>query len=544
MKEEHSLTRSAGVISLSTLLSRVLGLIRDMLTASFFGTTPAMSAFVTAFTIPNLFRRLLGEGALTAAFVPVFTEYLEKEGKEAGWRLANAVISLLMVVLASLVVAGFIIIWMINRTFALDEQFTLVFQLLQVMLPYLFFICLVGLAMAILNSFRHFAVPALAPVVLNIVWIASILFLCPRFGSTLEQKIFGLALGIVIGGVIQLGIQFPVLKRKGLRFRFTLNWKHPAVKKIVYLMGPSVLGLAIVQLNIVVDRFLAWAISPEAPSTLYYGNRLVQLPLGIFGIALATATLPVLASQVARKKIEEFKKTFSYALRTVILVTVPASVGLIVLRRPIIRLIFQRKEFGLESTEATAWVLLFYSTGLLAFAGLKIVTQAFYAFQDTKTPVKVGVGAMLLNLGLNLLVVFNPYLKTHLREGGLALSTSLAAVMNILILIFLLRRRVGFLPGKEILLSLGKVCVASGVMALSCWLCLNFIQIRLGGAGGAARLAQVIFPLLVGIGVFWGVAMLLKIRVIREVRLALFRKKAPGVLEIFAEDDLERLDDE
>jgi len=524
MKETHSLTRSAGIISSATLLSRLLGLIRDILTAAFFGTGLAMSAFVVAFTIPNLFRRLFGEGALNAAFIPVFSTYLEKEGKKEAWRLASAVISLVAVFLAVLVLAGIILFWLINHTFTLTENYVLVLKLLQIMFPYLFFICLVGLAMGILNSFRHFTIPALAPVILNLVWIASLFLLCPRFGERLDRRIFGLAVGVVIAGFLQLLMQVPPLRRRGLSFRFILDLRHPGVRKIIYLMGPAVLGLAVVQLNIVIDRFLAMIIGNGAPAALYFGNRLVQFPLGVFGVALATAALPTLSSQVARSKFNEFKTTFAYVLTSVFLVTVPASLGLIVLRRPIIRLIFQYRQFGLESTEAVSWVLLFYSMGLFGFAGLKIVTQAFYSFQDTRTPVKVGVGAMLVNLVLNLMVVFNPWLRTHLREGGLALTTSLAGLLNLLFLIFLLRRRLGPLGGRQIFSSLGRIAIASGVMALSAWVSLVLIRQLRWEDNLPFRLLQVFLPLLIGVAVYLGMAAILKIRVASELRRAFSRK--------------------
>ncbi|MEA1928885.1 MAG: murein biosynthesis integral membrane protein MurJ, partial [Candidatus Auribacterota bacterium] len=411
MSTESQITRSAGIVGSATFLSRILGLVRDILTAGFFGTGLAASAFVVAFTIPNLLRRLLGEGALTGAFVPVFTEYLEKKGIREGWRVASIIFTLLAILLAGLVLLGWIIIWLVIGLVPLGDRFLLVFQLLRIMLPYLFFICLVGLSMGILNSMRHFLIPALSPVILNLVWIASLFYICPHLGKTPREKIFGLAIGIVISGVIQLAVQLPVLKRKGFQFHFIPDWHNPAVKKIALLMGPGILGLAVFQLNTVVDRFLAMVIGPGAPAALFYGNRLVQFPLGIFGIAFATAALPVMARLIARREIGEFKIAFSHSLRNVLLVTIPAMVGLIVLRHPIITLLFQRGAFGVSSTEATARVLFFYALGLPAFAGLKIITQSFYSFQDTRTPVKVAFGAMLLNLALNLAVVYIPWLR-------------------------------------------------------------------------------------------------------------------------------------
>ncbi len=525
MNTESQITRSAGVVGSATMLSRVLGLVRDVLTASFFGTDLALSAFVVAFTIPNLLRKLLGEGALTGAFVPVFTEYLEKKGLKEAWRIAGVVFSLATVVLAGLVLIGFLSIRLITGFADLGDKYQLVFRLLGIMLPYLFFICLVGLATGILNSLRHFAGPALSPALLNLVWIASLFILCPKFGTTPEEKITGLAVGIVIGGVIQLGLQILILKRKGFPFTFTFGWHDPAVKKIILLMGPGIIGLAVFQLNTVVDQFLAMVIGASAPAALFYGNRLVQFPLGVFGIAFATAALPVMARLMAGNRVDEFKSAFSHSLHHVLLVTVPAAIGLIVLRRPIIVLLFQRKAFDVSSSAATAWVLLFYSMGLPAFAGLKIITQGFYSCQDTRTPVKVGFCAMLLNLVLNLTVVYTPWLRENLREGGLALTTSLAAFLNMGVLYYLLWRRLGGMRGREMASFLARLGIASIFMGGACGLCLAFLQARLAGEGLGEKLLLVGVPMTVALLAFLGAALLLKIGEVKQILQALIYSK-------------------
>lgn len=522
---EDQISRSAGVVGSATLFSRILGLVRDVLTARLFGTDLAASAFVVAFTIPNLFRKILGEGALTGAFVPVFTEYLEKKGLKEGWRVASIIFSLLSIVLAGVVLAGFALIWLVTNTFNLSDKFILVFQLLKIMLPYLFFICLVGLSMGILNSVRHFIMPAISPVILNLVWIGSLFLLCPRFGDTPEEKIFGLAVGVVIGGIIQLAVQLPILKRKGFSFQFIPDWHNPAAKRIALLMGPGILGLAVFQLNTVVDRFLAMVIGPGAPSTLYYGNRLIQLPLGVFGIAFATAALPVMARLMARNKIEEFKDAFSHSLRNVLLVTIPATVGLIVLGRPIITLLFQRDAFGVSSTNATVWVLLFYAIGLPAFAGLKIITQSFYSFQDTRTPVKVGAAAMLLNLVLNLAVVYIPWLRVHLREGGLALATSIAALVNAGVLIYLLRRRLGPIRGRAIVSFILRISAASIFMGLACLLSLYLLRDLSSGGDLGDRIVLVVVPMAAGLVVLIGGILVFRIEEARSLFKSLKRNK-------------------
>ncbi len=521
--DNRGIARSAGMIGGMTLLSRFTGLARDIATAGFFGTGLAMSAFVVAYTIPNLFRKLLGEGALTAAFVPVFTGWLKNRGREESWRLAGIAITLLGLLLGALVALGWLVIGAWSALFPLDEKFELVARLLPVMLPLLFFVCLAALAMGILHSFRRFAVPAFAPIAMNLVWIGALFFLSPLFGPDPRDRIFGLAWGVLIGGMVQLAIHLPPLLREGFRPFFKVDFRHPAIRRIAALTAPGILGLAIVQLNVVVDKFLALLISAQAPASLFFANRLVQFPLGLFGIALATASLPVLSAQAAEKKMEDFKGTLSYVLRAAFMITLPAAAGLIILRRPIVRLLFQRGEFGAASTEATAWVVIFYSLGLIAFAGAKIVAQAFYSLEDTRTPVKVGVGAMLLNLTLNLLVVFNPWLRENLAEGGLALSTSLAAFFNFLALAFILRGRLGRLRGREVLAGLARAAVLSAAMAAAAGWTLGRVG-RFGlPAGFLFNLAAVAAPIAAGAAVFILGGLAGRVREFRELRAAFGR---------------------
>jgi putative peptidoglycan lipid II flippase len=528
MRATHTITRSAGVLVSANLLSRVFGLIRDIVTASYFGTSSAMSAFVIAFTIPNLFRNLIGEGALSSGFIPVFAGCLEKEGKEQAWKLARRVTSLAVVVLIALVLVGYLALGVLQRNITLDPDMILACRLLRVMLPYLFFMCLLGLAMGILNTLGRFALPAASPIIMNSVWILSVIVLCPRFGSTLQDRIFGLAWGILLSGAVQLAVQIPLLWKEGFRFRFRWDLKHPGVRRVIVLMGPTVMGMAVIQINVLVDRLVALALGPSAPATLYYANRLVQFPLGVFGIALATAALPVMAAQVAREEKEEFKRTVAYALRVVFLIALPAAVGLLVLRSPIVALIFQHKEFTAASTAATSWAVLFYGLGLLGFCGIKIATQAFYSIHDTKTPVIVGVAGMLLNLGLNLLVVFQPWLREHLREGGLALSTSLVATLNLFVLLYLLRRRLGPIRGREIALSFGKIALASLVMGGACYGVWRLIAGIFAGRSGAA-LAEVAIPIAASAAVFAAMVWILRIREMGEIAAAFGRKGKPVI---------------
>lgn len=460
MTEKHLVTRPAAIFSGFTILSRILGLARDMLAASIFGASMFWDAFVVAFTFPNLFRRILGEGALNSAFVPVFSEYTHKHGKKEAWDVANITVTLLTIVLVALsfvVIGG---IFLLKVLLPLDERAYLIFKLSQIMFPYVIFICLAGLFMGILNTFHHLTVPALAPVVLNVVLIA--VMLCVR-GKEPEFQVIAIAVSVLFGGLVEWGIHIPVLRSKGMRYVPSINWRHPAVKRILWLMGPMVLGFGVTQINIVVDRLLALLIGPGSVSTLYFGDRLIELPMGIFGIALAVASLSVMSKQAAKNDLAGLKDTLNYSLRIVCYISLPASVGLIVLRYPIVRILFEREAFTSVATSSCSRVVLCYSLGLFAYLALKVITQCFYAMQDTRTPVKIGIAIVGLNFILNLI------LMVPLKEAGLALSTAICAVINLCILLTLLSKRLEGLYFKGLIYSFTRSCVSALTMGFGCW---------------------------------------------------------------------------
>jgi len=453
------MTKAAGIVGAATLSSRIAGLVRDMVVARFFGAGLAADAFFMAFTIPNLLRRLFAEGSLTISFVPVFTERLLKRGPEDAFRLARSAWWLLTMVLAAVSLLGVLLAPLIVKLIAhgflsSPEKFDLTVLLTRIMFPYIFFVSLVALAMGILNALGHFAAPALAPVLLNLAMIGSVLLLSPHLAKPSK----GLAIGVIIGGVLQLAFQFPFLVRKGFRLLVRSPLYHPAVKRIALLMVPAIFGAAVYQLNIVVARLLASYLPEGSVSYLYYADRLVQFPLGIFAIALATAVLPSLSKQAAVHDMDGLRSSFSYALRLVFFITMPAMTGLIVLREPIVRILFQRGAFDTVTTVLTAEALLYYGVGLWAFSGVRIVISTFYALQDTKTPVKIGIVSLLVNIVLSVL------LMGPMRHGGLALATSLASGVNLTLLIFCLRKRLGRIGAREILRSVIKSTVSAAVM--------------------------------------------------------------------------------
>lgn len=460
---ETGVTGAAGIVAIGTLVSRILGFIRDMVLAKAFGATPAADAFYVAFRIPNMLRDLFAEGSISAAFIPVFTEYLSKKSRPQAKELARSTFTLLCLLLSGVVVLGVFfspqILQVIAPGFQRNpSQFRLAIQLTRIMFPFLLFISLAALAMGILNSTRHFAPPALSSGIFNVV---SIFFVMGWLPFELES-VYAAALGVALGGLAQFLVQLPTLYREG----FTLSFQrpiwplHPGVKQMGKLILPTTLGLSVMQVNLFINTLLASFLPIGSVSYLYYGMRLIHFPLGIFAVALATALLPTLSAQAAKGEEAELRRTFSFGLRLVFFVTFPAMMGLIFLRIPIVHLLFERGEFTQAATFQTAEAVLFYALGLWAFAGIRIVVPVFYSLQDTSTPVKIGVGAMLLNVALNLLLMF------PLRHGGLALASSLAAMCNFFFLLFILRRRIGRIDGKRILTSHLKVALASLSMVI------------------------------------------------------------------------------
>ncbi len=524
MTTQDKLVRSAGGISLATQASRVLGLIRDMLMASYFGTGIYASAFIAAFRIPNLFRRLLGEGALSASFIPVFTDYLHKKNREEAWQLALTIFNLLLLILMGITLLGIFgapfIARIIVPGFAPNpDKVELTARLLRILFPYLLFIGLAALAMSILNSFKHFAFPALAPMVLNLSMIISLLFFVK---SQSLRGIQILSLSVLVGGLGQLLIQVPALLRKGMPVRLMTVFRHPEVKKIILLMGPAALGLAVYQINIVVDTVFGSyesIVGEGAIAALYYGNRLMQYPLAIFGIAMATAVFPTMADQVSQGKIDELKKTLPFALKLVFFLIIPSSVGLIVLGKPIVSLLFEWNAFGVKSTQDTVTALSYYSLGLFAYAGVHITSRAFYSLQDTKTPVKIACLTMLINIVLNLL------LMRPLRLGGLALATSLSAGINFFLLLYVLNKRVGGIEGKIILTSLGRVILASLFMGFIIYLVARVLKGETGTISLLIKLRQVFIPILAGIATLIIISLLFKFEEAKLFRRIIFRER-------------------
>jgi putative peptidoglycan lipid II flippase len=459
MDEKQNVSRAAGVIGLATLLSRILGFVRDMIIAWFFGAGRLSDAFFVAFRIPNLLRRLFAEGTLSMAFVPVFTQYLTRSGRPEAIPLARSAVRMLSVILVVVTLAGIAgapwIVKVVAPGFS-GDKFALTVMLTRIMFPYIFCICLVALCMGILNALGHFAAPALAPVFLNLAMIGGVLLIAPH----LEIPVMGLAIGVLIGGALQVALQMPFLLKKGIRIWHKAPLLHPGLLKIARLMGPAVFGAAVYQVNILVGTLLASLLPEGSVSYLYYADRVVQFPLGIFAISMSVAVLPSLSRQASADDFIALADTFAYAMNLVFFITIPAMVGLIILREPIVGLLFHRGAFDAASLRATAYALFHYSVGLWAFSAVRIVVSTFYALQDTKTPVKMATYAIAANIGLGVI------LMGPLAHGGLALATSLASMINFVLLIGVLHRRLGGLHWKKIIVSTGKTVINASIMGI------------------------------------------------------------------------------
>jgi putative peptidoglycan lipid II flippase len=464
--------------------------------AGFFGAGPITDAFIAAFRVPNLFRRLFGEGTLGISFVPVFTEVVSLKGREAAFGLALSAVRLLALILATLAVAGVAAAPWITRAVAYGladsaDTFQLAVTLTRIMFPYIFCIGMVALFMAILNVLGHFAAPALAPVLLNAAMIVSV---CAAAIFTRDpvQRVYALAVGVLAGGVLQLGFQLPFLIRQRFRFWQSAALVHPALKKIGAMYLPATFGAAVFQINTLACNLLASFQAEGSISYLYYADRLVQFPLGIFGIATATAVLPSFSRLAADGDLASLRETLSYALRFVFFITLPAMAGLMVLGQPIVALLFERGAFDAAATRATAHALFFYTTGLWAFAGVRIVVAVFYALQDTVTPVKCAAVAIAANLLLAVVLV------KPMGFAGLALALSSASIVNMVLLAVALRKRLGSLGGRPIVTSACKMIACSAIMGLAVRLVSNYV-----GASGTHFIPAP--AAVVGAGVLTGV---------------------------------------
>ena len=473
----------------AAMISRVLGMVREIVYSHFMGDKWVASAFVNAFLMPNLFRRLLGEGALTGSFIPIFKEKEKNSTPAEMWRAVNAVVCGLVVVAGAVVglaILGLSISLAMGHHTAESD---LMLRLTRLMFPYMLLVCVAAIFMGILNARGHFFIPAMGTAVMNVVLICSVWFLAPRMGAELHQKIYGLAIGVLLAGVAQVVFQWPTLRREGFRLQWVTPWSDPTVRRVARQMIPGTVAVATYQLNVVITQNFAFWVDRTLPASFNYAVRLMELPQGVFGATLATVLLPLLSGLAVEKKYDEFRGAMRQGLEHLIFINLLASVLLVILGESMIRLLFQHGAFDEASTAGSTLALVWLAPGLLLFSINNIFARAFFALGDTKTPVRISVFCMVVNLILALALV------RGMRQGGLALANSTSAAVNCGLLVYALRRRLGHLDLSRLrgtlVPAIGAVVVAGAVA----WGLRHWWVGAVGHVGVVTRLGEVFVPI-------------------------------------------------
>lgn len=529
------LVRSAGIVSIAVALSRITGLIRDMVFARFFGAGMVYDAFLAAFRIPNLLRDLLAEGALSSAFVTTFSQYIATKGDRAAFRLSNLVTTLLAPAVALICLLGVIfappLVDLLFPGFAaIPGKRDLTILLTRIMMPFLLFIALAAKSMGVLHAKGVFGIPNLASAFFNLGSVLTGLLLGFVLGPSLGfDPIVGMAIGTLIGGAIQYLVQWPSLRRVGLRYHPEISFSDPGVRQIFRLMGPAVVGTAAVQINVVVNSKFASEILDASGqvangpvSWLGFAFRLMQLPIGLFGVALASATAPAISASAATHNIPEFRSTLSSSLGLIFLLCFPSAVGLILLAEPIVGVLFERGRFTAHDTHQTALALAGYAVGLTGYAAIKVLTPAFYALNDVRVPAATSIASIAVNYFLNW-----TFLRVlHLGHAGLAFSTSLVATINFLVLILFLRRKIQRLEGRRLLRSFSRVLAASLAMGAACFTSSYLLRHYLG-VSSLARLADLAISIPLGVAVLYFACTALRVEELDLAR-GIIVPNAPG----------------
>jgi len=511
--------KAAGTIMIAMALSRLFGYIRDVVIYTKFGQDFRTDAYNAAFSIPDFLYYLLVGGALSSAFIPVFSGYLATNREEDGWQVASTIFNIVMVLMLIGITLGLIftpqLITLLVPGFT-DEAFHLTVLLTRVMFAQSFFMALNGISQGILHSYKHFFAPALGSVLYNLGIIVIGILLVDRLG------IKGFSIGVVMGAALNFFVQVPALIKIGLKYKPVVNLKHPGVKKIFILMVPVFIGLSVTHFNLFVNQFLASSLPHGMISALRAAQRIMQLPIGVFAIAVALAVFPTLTGHAARKEEKEFKATMSLGVRTVIFITLPAAVGLIALRVPIVRAMFQQGEFTPANTEATAYALLFYSLGLIGYSAQQVLNRAFYALQDTKTPVTVGIITIVINIILNFMLI------KPLGHGGLALAYSIAGLANMVLLLYYLRNKIGHIDGRQMLASFTKTLTASLIMGLIVYFSAYLFEANFDMQNKLLQITEVLLGVGIGAVVYILVVTLMKMEeasMAQGILMRRFRKK-------------------
>ncbi|MBI4445988.1 MAG: murein biosynthesis integral membrane protein MurJ [Acidobacteria bacterium] len=512
---------AAGKVSIAVMVSRILGLVRDQVFAGLFGAGVYNDAWLVAFRIPNLLRDLFAEGALSSAFVPTFTDHLHRKGRAEAWLLANLVLSTLLIALGAVALFLFVfsdfLVYLLAAGFEeIPGKVELTARLTQILAPFLLFVAMASVGMGILNALDHFFLPALAPALFNIALILAGFFLAPTFEHWGIPSIYAMAVGAVVGGFLQYAIQIPLLRRHGFRFRFSINFHHEGLQRMMRLMAPAVFGISATELNIIVTTQLASFLGNGPVSWLNYAFRVLYLPIGLFGVAIGSVNLRDVSFHAARQEWESLKESVANSLKLLSLVAMPATTGLMVLSIPITGVLFERGQFTSQDTQWTAYALIFYSLGLFSYSCIKIFAPTFYALGDTRTPVRASIVSVLVNITANLFLVWllpGPY-----KYIGLAFGTTLSVSVNILVLSSRFRRRMGSLKRFRVSQALIRTTAAALVMAGVVYV-VHFYLARFSGNQSevAAQAAILGLSITVGMVVYFAVCQLLGVEEVRYV---------------------------
>jgi len=523
-RSERLNTKAAGIIGLAVMCSRVLGLVREQVCAALFGGGGAMDAFTAAFRIPNLLRDLFAEGALSTAFVTTFSKTIARGGDQAAWRLADKVATLTALVLGALCLAGMAystqLVSLIAPGFE-PHKAALTAQLTRIMFPFILLVSLAALVMGMLNAKSVFGMPAMASSFFNIGSIVGGVVLGywidPHFGP---RALIGLAIGTLIGGALQLGVQLPSLARLGYRFRPDFHWRDAGVAAILALMGPSVIAASTTQVNVLVNSMFASTLGDGPIFWLSIAFRLMQLPLGLFGVALGTVTLPLLSRLVVAGQMQAFRAELSHGMRLAFLLTVPSTIGLVMLAGPIISVLYQHGKFDAQQAAQAAGALRFYAIGLAGYAALKVLVNAFYALDQRKTPMFVSFMAVALNLLFNWIFTF----RLGWGHRGLAFSTGCVATCNFLVLYALMSGHLHGLETRRMLRMLGKVALASLGLVAVCAASSHWLLADWATQAFLSKLGALLFTVILGMVVFVGCAALLRVEELDELIAAIRRR--------------------
>lgn len=511
------LARSAGVFGLATIASRILGVARDQVLAYYFGAGDANDAFRVASRIPNLVRDLFAEGAMSAAFVPTFTRQLTLQGREKSWRLASSVINALVLVTGVIVILGIIFAAPLVRLFASEfadvpGKLELTIYLTRIAFPFLTLVAVAAVLMGMLNSLGHFFVPALSPAMFNVAVVGMSLGLIPFSSSLGIQPITIVAISTLVGGFGQLAIQWPPLRKEGFRYQPVLDIRDPGLHRVLLLMGPGTIGMAATQINVFVNTVLATGQGTGAVSWLDFAFRLMYLPIGLFGVSIATAATPAISRMVAEQDFPRIRSTLAGALGLMLFLNLPATVGLMVLARPIVAMIFEHGRFTASDTINTAAALQLYSIGLIGYSIVRIISPTFYALGRSRVPVIVSAGSVLVNIALNVSLV------RVLGYRGLALGTSITAIINASVQLFLLRRELHGIEGSRIAASFLRVIAASAVMGGVTWIAHQFMLSALPGTSFTLQLIRLLATIAAALITLAGVAQVLRIPEFADAR--------------------------